>query len=164
VTRESEVGEEGAVAALRVAGEKDVGRLDVAVDQPVAMCLVERARDLLDDRGRPAGRQRALAVDQPAQVGPVDKTHDHEQAPSLLPRLVDGHDRRVVQAPRGAPLVLEALAELLILGELGRDDLQGDAARERELVGAVDDPHPAATDDRFHAAAAEDGPFRQGAH
>ena len=40
----------------------------------------------------------------------------------------------------------EALAERDVVGEMWREQLQRDVAVEREVVGAVDDTHPAAAE------------------
>src|SRR5204862_5566143 len=56
-------------------------------------------------------------------------------------------------------LALEALPEVLVRGELGRDQLQGDRALERLLDRPVDDPHAAAADLVLDPAACDDGPW-----
>ena len=57
---------------------------------------------------------------------------------------------------RGEPrLAQEALAEALVLGELGRDQLERDRPLEREVGRAVDDAHAAAADHLLDAVARE---------
>jgi hypothetical protein len=51
-----------------VRGEQDVGRLDVAMDEPCGVRRVEGVGDLRDDRGGSPGWQVALLAQQPAQV------------------------------------------------------------------------------------------------
>ena len=54
-------------------------------------------------------------------------------------------------------LAQEALPERHVLGQLRREQLQRDVAVEREIVGAVDDAHPAAADQRLDPIAGELG-------
>jgi hypothetical protein len=54
-----------------------------------------------------------------------------------------------------ARFALEALAKLGIAGMVAGDHLQRDGALEVQLHGAIDDAHPAACDDLFDAAAAQ---------
>src|SRR5260370_19537169 len=57
----------------------------------------------------------------------------------------DWHNVRVVQVGRRLGLVLEALELLGIERCRKRQDLEGDPAVERQLLGFIDDPHtPAA--------------------
>ena len=75
----------------------------------------------------------------------------------------------MVERGRQLRLAEEALAEVLVLRELRRDQLQGDVALQTQVVGAVDDPHPTAADQRLDSVAEElgtdqricsDGPFK----
>ena len=55
---------------------------------------------------------------------------------------------------RGHPrLGQEPLAERDVFGEVRREQLQRDVAVEREIVGAVDDAHPAAAEERLQPVA-----------
>ena len=53
----------------------------------------------------------------------------------------------------GLPLAAEPLAEAVVSGELGGQQLQRDWAAERELRGAIDDAHAATTGDGLDAIA-----------
>ncbi len=98
--------------------------------------------------GRPARRGRAGAL--PPQLAEdrveppaLDELHGVEMRPPVLADAEDRHDVGVVQPRRRAGLALEP-ADLPRVGQgPGRQDLQGDAAAERLLLGLVDDPHPA---------------------
>ena len=48
-------------------------------------------------------------------------------------------------------------AERLVVDQHGRQDLERDLAREAQLLGAIDDAHAAAPDDRLDAVWAEVG-------
>ena len=116
---------------------------------------IQAGGDLRDDPCRSRRRERAVAAHERVQVGPVDVAHDEVQPAVLLARAVDGHDVRVVDRGRHPHLADEALGVRAVGDALRRDDLQRDAAVERELRRPVDDAHAAATGDRLDAAAGE---------
>ena len=142
VLHQPEVGQQRVLAL-----QQDVRRFDVAVHDPGAVRGVERLRDLGDDRRRHVRFQPSPDVQQPREVGALDEAHRHVEQPVLLAGVVDRHDVRVLDRRRGAELALEAAAELLVLGELGRDHLQRHLAIERDVARAIDDSHPAAARD-----------------
>ena len=157
--RQAEVGQVGVLTA-----EQDVGRLDVAMDQPRRVRGVQRARDLVDDQRRPQRVQPALGAQQLVQVGAGHPAHHQVQPAVLLACLVDRDDVRMIDR-RGHPrLALEALAEARVGGVLGGDQLQRDRAPERELGGAVDDAHATASGDRLDPAARDMSAFEDVGH
>ena len=130
----------------RLAAEQDVRRLDVAVDEPLLVRGVERARDLLEDPDGIDGLEAAARAEQRVQVGARHVAHRDVEVAVLLLGLVHGHDVGMVD-PRGeARLALEALAKLGVLRELGGDELDRDLTAERELRRAEHDAHAAASD------------------
>ena len=58
-------------------------------------------------------------------------------------------------------LAQEALAEALVLGELGRDHLERDLAPEALFAGTVDRAHPPAADERLDPVAGDRRSGRQ---
>ena len=56
-------------------------------------------------------------------------------------------------------LAQEALAEGVVAGELGCDELERDGTIERELGRAVDDTHPTPADDVLDSIAGELGSY-----
>jgi hypothetical protein len=134
-----------AVGARRARGEEDVGRLDVAVDQPTGVGGVQRAGHLGHDSQRQGRFQAAVALQQGGQVHPVDIAHGDVEQPALLAGLVDRDDARVVDAGRDPRLAQEPPAEHFVVGELGRQDLERDPAPQAELHRAVDLAHAPAT-------------------
>ena len=135
--------------------QQDVRGLDVAVDEPARVRRVEARGDLRDDARGARGLDPAGLADERLQVGPVDVAHDEIQPAGLLARPVHGNDVRVVDRGRHPDLAAEAVGEVAVGDALGRDDLQRDPARERELPRAVDDAHAAAARHRLDAAAGE---------
>ena len=135
--------------------EQDVRRLDVAVDEPTLVCLVERSRDLGDDRRGARRIERAFARDELAQVLAVHVAHRQIQGALVLAGLVDRDDVRVVERGGDPRLALEASAETWVLGQLGRDELERDVAVELLLVGEVDDAHAATADQPLDLASCD---------
>ncbi|MBB4662046.1 hypothetical protein BDZ31_001619 [Conexibacter arvalis] len=96
-------------------------------------------------------------VQEPSQVAARQPAHDDVQLAVALAGVVDRHDVRMVEGSGGPRLLLEALAEAGIAGQLGREQLERDAAAERLLLGEIDDAHAAATDCPDDPAAGDDG-------
>ena len=69
-----------------------------------------------------------------------------------LSDLMDLDDPSVFQPGRDGSFAPKALQGAAVEGQLGRDDLQGDAAGQRDLLGLVDDPHSAAADLTYSTA------------
>ena len=70
-----------------------------------------------------------------------------------LARVVDGYDAGVIETRSKLRFTEESLAEALVLGLLGRDQLERDRASEPRVEGAVHDAHAAAPKDRFDLVA-----------
>ena len=126
---------------------------------------VERAGDLGDDlrraRRRPAAPRRARAC---AGRRPRRSAWRCTAPPVALARVVDRDDVGVVDRGRRPRLAHEAVAEVGVLGQLRRDQLQRDGAVEVELEGPVDDAHAAAAGDRQDPVAGELVSLVQGGH
>ncbi len=103
--RDAEVGH----LHLAVPGEKDVARLDVAVDDAVAMGIAESLRDVGGDGGGPHRRERSLASDDRREGLPVDVLHDDEIRPLRLAPVEDRHDVRVGEVGCRLSLPAEAV-------------------------------------------------------
>jgi hypothetical protein len=58
---------------------------------------------------------------------------------------------RVIQGGGRARFALEPLDRLRIGGELGRKELQRDAAAQANVLGLIDDTHSAAAEELDHA-------------
>ena len=125
--------------------QQHVRRLHVAVHERPAVGGVERPRHLAQQVQRPLRRELAVALEDRLQVLPVDEAHREVELAVVLARLVDGDHVRVVDRRGELRLAQEALAEALVLGQLGGDQLQRDGPLERQVGGAVDHAHAAAT-------------------
>ena len=82
----------------------------------------------------------------PADRLAVDVAHDEVDEALALADGVDRDDVRMGQPGGGLRLAGEALADVLLEGELGRQHLDGDPALEPLVAGAVDHAHAAAAD------------------
>jgi len=117
----------------------------VTVHVAGAMDRVQRLRHARE-RDRGARRdQRAGAVDERAQVMPVDEAHDQIGGPVALARGVDGDHVRVLDRGRGLRLLLEPGPKLLVARQFRGDQLQRDGALEAQLGRPVDHSHAALT-------------------
>ena len=134
--------------------DEHVSGLDVAVRETAPVRCVQRGGDLAEDRERSLGVD-LVAVEQGAQVAPLDEAHRQVELPVHLAGLVDGHDVRVIKRGGELRLSQEAGPEAVLLRVLGRDQLQRDRSREREVGSAIDDAHPPASDHRLDAVARE---------
>ena len=104
----------------------DVGRLDVAMDEPALVGVVERQSDVGHERG-------ALAKGQPPRLEqllerhPVDEVGDLDRHAVDRDDLVKTHDPRVPELSRDPrfprqPLMIQARIERVLMGDLQRDD------------------------------------------
>ena len=134
---------------LRLAGleHHDVGGLDVAVDDPTLVGVVQALGHALDQRERlPPGQRRTLP-DDGVEGASAEQLKRHEESPRgrVASDVVHDHDRGVGQTRRGARLVEEALLVVrraLLRRFDGRaDDLERDVAAEVGIVGPIDNAH-----------------------
>ncbi len=154
--RDPEVGD------LHVAGvgDHDVARLHVAVDDPLPMRRLQRARGPDRDANRVVGRQGTTLAQDRRQVAPIDELHD-DVLLAIGPVgavVVDADDVRVRQAPRGARLLLESGREAGIGAKLRPKDLDRDLAIELLVHGAPDRRHAAVAEGRDQPVPAADQP------
>jgi len=133
--RDAEVGH-----GRRAAGEQDVVRLDVAVDDAAAVRVDERARDVLENAHRFAHRERS-AREARAQRLAFDERHDEERETVGLSRAQHRHDVRMLQRRREHDLALEAVHGDRG-GELVREHLHDDHSSERVVLRDETRRHP----------------------
>ena len=124
---------------VTLGGEHDVRRLDVAVDDAVAMGVLERSEDSGDDVEGLVDGECAVFIEDFAQRLTLDVFHDdeghgHGRATGfdefLFTRIVDGDDSGVIETGRGLRLALEAGVERGIAGEIGAQKFDGHATPE----------------------------------
>ena len=128
---------------MPAAGQQDVGRLDVAVDDPAAVCLREPFRDLARDGEHLVRRERTTG-DPLLEAAPFDQRHRDVGPALVLAGLVDRADVWVVERGGGLGLAQEPRARRRIGRQVVGQELQRDRAAKPDVLGAVDDAHPAA--------------------
>ncbi len=128
-----------------VRSDHDVARLDVAVDDAVLVGLGQALGHLGGEAQR-VGRRKVAAGDPVLQGFALVAGHDDvEAAVGRFVDLVDGADVGMVEARGGPGLVDEPLAGRGLGHQPGRQELEGDAALQTEVLGLEDHAHPAAT-------------------
>ena len=135
---------------LPVSEAEDVLWLDVPVHEPLGVGGLERRAQLDRDRDDLRRWERAASFDVLCKRASVHVFHDDVGATPVLADVIDLNDVRVDE-PRGQPrFAQESLPEGFVIGELQREDLEGDWAFEHAVAGEVDGCHPAAAEDPFN--------------
>ena len=131
-------------AAARGGVEQHVGRLHVAVHQPARVRRVQCRPHLGDDVDDPRGGQRALGVEQCADVRAVHEPHRDEQDAVRLAGVEHRNDVGVVDGRRDPRFADEPFPERIVGRQPGSQDLQRDIPVKPGFMSAEDDRHPAA--------------------
>ena len=119
--------------------DHQVGRLDVAMDDALAMRVGQAGAELLDPLQPLGDRQRRLAPDDLAQRLAVDVLHRDERQAVVLVDVEDGDDVGMTERAGRLRLAREALARFgrieLLANELDRDEAADlrDPSRDRAI-------------------------------
>ena len=135
--------------------QQHVVRLDVAMDDVVAMRVVERVRDFARQPDRVLERQTALAREPRPERLALDEGHREEQPPVHLARIVERQDVWMGQSGRQADLAKEAFAAEGT-GELEAKDLERDVPVVAKIARAIHDGHAAFTEHLLEAIGRRD--------
>ena len=136
--------------------QHDVAGLQVAVNDPLAVRLVERVGDLRAVAQHLLGRQRPLGQARGERLA-FEKLHDQVVDLALAADVVQSADVRVGQRRDRLRLALEAFAQLRVVRERRRQDLDRDRAPEARVPRLVDLSHPPGADGRLDLVGAETG-------
>jgi hypothetical protein len=131
--------------------QQDVFRLDVAMNDPMAMGVIERSRHLGRDAHRFGNRKLFLAVQPVAQRLALDERHRVPQQPVNLARIYQAQDVRVLQVGGGLDLFQKPFrtdhrrelrpqhfhCDLAIVFEVVREIHRGHPARAELALDAV---------------------------
>ena len=143
--------------------EQEVGRLDVAMDQPAPMGEVEPTAGLQPDQQRLTRRQQRAAVEHRTEAPPAEVLGDEERRAVVLAPVEHRHDVRVVEAGRDLRLGPKAPQEALVIGQGRMQELDCDPASQRDVVGEEDVRGRAGADRREQAVPpTEDAPHQIG--
>ena len=126
--------------------DDDVVRLDVAVDDAVAVRVAQRGEDLARVGDGHRHRAEPARADQLLERAPLDVLHDDVVGAVGLAAVEDRDDVRVREAGRVRRLAAEALDELLVVRVARVEHLDGDPASELLVFGEVDVGHAAAAE------------------
>ena len=148
------------VAARR---EHDVAGLDVAVDDPRAVAVVQRREDARGDLQGPLGQDLAALAQDVAQGATGHELHDdvglrdpRTVGGHLLAGVVDRDDRGVVERGRGLRLAAEPGLERRVAGQVGAQPLDRDDAAQPRVVALADLGHAATAEQLAELVAATD--------
>ena len=87
--------------------QQDVLRLDVPVDDPIAVGVAQRVGDLAGDPERVVERELLLASEPPSERFPLHVGHDVVEEAARLARVVDRQNVGMGQTRRGLDLAQE---------------------------------------------------------
>ncbi len=131
-------------AFLRPGLQPDVGRLDVAVDQPALVGRRQPLRHLPADAQHLGHRQLALPLEPFVERLAFEELHRQEGDAAILADLVDGDDVVVLRAPRPpAPRAGNAGVPLSLAARAGSIALRATRRCELGILGPEDDAHAA---------------------
>src|SRR5262249_51261005 len=131
-------------AAAASARQKDVARLEIAMDDAGAMGAVERGGHLRRDGERVGEWQRPAREARRERLA-FEALHDDERGAAIVADVMQRADVRMGELRYRARFAFEPLAELRVGSEARRQNLDGDRALEACVAGAIDLAHPART-------------------
>src|ERR1700728_5451884 len=115
-------------------GNENVGRFDIAMDDPFAMGRIQRVSDLDGERENHLRLHRPVG-NAMLQRHTVEILHDDERSTFLLINLMDGADVWVIERGRGLGFLLKASECLRVFGYIVGKEFEGDKAAELNVVG-----------------------------
>ena len=121
-------------------GQEDVGRFDVAVDDPFGVGRVERVSKLRTQLEHIGSLER-MPPQMLAERHAPNHLHDEKRLPLMLADVVQRADVRVVELRDRPRFPLEPLAAFGIVGEVRRQDLDGDGPVQPGVGRLVDLAH-----------------------
>lgn len=121
-------------------GDKNVGRLYVAMYDSLRVGRIQPIRDLDRQRQQTFSLQRTprnFVLDR----HPIQKLHGDERPSLLLTNVVDSANIGVIQRRRGLRLALKAGKCLRIVSNIFREEFQSDEPVEPRVLGFIDNSH-----------------------
>ena len=138
--------------------QQDIGRLDIPVQHPAAMGVIERIGHRGHDADHVGGRDSVgvPALEHPAGVDAVDQLHRDPQSGVTVAAVEDGDDIRVVQRRHHLGFLVEPPPELLVVADPGTENFQGIATRQAGMLREVHLAHTPAAEDAHDGVPGED--------
>ncbi len=99
----------------------------------------------IDGEGQQRFEIERPATDAMLQRHAIEELHGDERLALFIPDVVDGADVRMVQRRSCLRLTLKTRQRLRVLGDLFRQEFEGDKTMETGVFGLVDHPHTTAT-------------------
>jgi len=130
------------MAALR---NKNVRRLDVAVQDPFGMSSIERVGNLDCQTKQNIGFDRP-ARDAMLERDAIEKLHDQEGMPILLSDLMNSADIRMIERRSGLRLALKTRQSLRVFDNVVGQKFQGDETMKGNVLSLVNHAHAAAAE------------------
>ena len=117
---------------------------------------IQGARQLRENAYR-VRRVKTAPLKAFVQITPFDVSHSDEEVVPGRTGLEDRDDVRMVDRRGQLRLAQEAVAERLVLGEAGSEQLERNPPLEPQIFGQVDDAHATPAEQRFDPVAGELG-------
>src|SRR5579859_2341876 len=137
--------------------QQHIRGFDVAVNDPLAMRVMQRAGHLNSILGRQDGREGLIFFERAAQRSPAHVLHHQISQVVRLAKIVDGDNAVVLKARNGLGLALKTLAEARARRGFRQDDLQRDITLQARLYPLINASHPALAEPLQHLIWSEPG-------
>ena len=140
------------------ADQEDVGRLQIAVNDPGCVCEREAGGDLERDAHRFGERDLALAIEPIGQALAVQELH-HDVGGALVGGVVVDHlhDMWMLKAADDVGFAVEASEGVADAGEVLSEDLHGHAPAQAHVLGIEHHAHAALIEDPQNAIGVAQG-------
>ncbi len=139
-----------------LAGDEDVLRLQVAVDDPLVVGGGEAFADPDRELEDAAGSERPAREARPQRVS-LEELEDHVGRAVVDPGIEDREQVRIVEGARQPRLLLEAAQAFRVGRDFGAQHLQRDLAPETVVPRSIHLPHSTGTEWSDHFIGAEPG-------
>ena len=127
-----------------VGKDEDVVRLEIPVENPLAVGFAQRLAGVPHDQGHPLGGQGRLILDHSGQGPAVEQLHGEVEQPFLSnAEIIEGDDVRAAQAAHRLGLHQETLDRSFVLHQFAPQHFQGYGPVDNGLPRPVDNSHPA---------------------
>ncbi len=119
--------------------EPEIGRLDVAMDQAIAVCGGQARGNLSCQSKHQIDRWLAAAFQPALERHPLEVLHGEELGLAVATHLIDRDDMVVLDRRRGLSLTNKPIADFGSSGQFRPDHLQSDRTRELRVLSQKDE-------------------------